>query len=220
MTWLMHVCDMTSSYVWHDAFTCVTRLSLKCVAWLVHVRQDSFISNMSRSDVTWHDSFICDMTRLIHTWHDTTHLYVTWHDSFIREQWMPHSLWQASDSFRCAWYRSYQIKHHKITHHKITHHKITHHNQVSGDGDAGVHTKLVTWCILIWHDSTRAFRHICHNIGGWRLWRGGRELSRLIKPLEYVTWVVIHWDVNELPFIQMCMPRSNECVQCRALLRI
>jgi len=27
--WLMHACDMTHSYMWHDSFTCVT--------WLIHV---------------------------------------------------------------------------------------------------------------------------------------------------------------------------------------
>ena len=29
VTWLIHICDMTHSYVWHDSFICVT--------WLIHV---------------------------------------------------------------------------------------------------------------------------------------------------------------------------------------
>jgi len=37
MTWLIHMCDMTHSYVWHDSFICVT--------WLIHV---------------------CDMTHIYH----------------------------------------------------------------------------------------------------------------------------------------------------------
>jgi len=69
VTWLIHVCDMTHSYVWHDSFICVT--------WLVHV------CDMTRSYV-WHHSFI-RVTWLIHMC-DMTHSYV-WHDSFIRVTW-------------------------------------------------------------------------------------------------------------------------------------
>jgi len=29
VTWLIHMCDMTHSHVWHDSFTCVT--------WLIHM---------------------------------------------------------------------------------------------------------------------------------------------------------------------------------------
>jgi len=43
-TWLIHVCGMTHSYVWHD--------SLRCVTWLIHM------CDMTHLDV-WHDSFIC-----------------------------------------------------------------------------------------------------------------------------------------------------------------
>ena len=65
VTWLIHMCDITHSYVWHDSFICVT--------WLIHM-----------CDIThayvWHDSFIC-VTWLIHMC-DMTHSYV-WHDSFL-----------------------------------------------------------------------------------------------------------------------------------------
>ena len=64
-TWLIHMCDMTHWYVWHDSFLCVT--------WLIHM------CDMTHSYV-WHDSFIC-VTWLIHMC-DMTHSYV-WHDSFI-----------------------------------------------------------------------------------------------------------------------------------------
>jgi len=49
-TWLIHMCDMTHSYVWHDSFICVT--------WLIHMY------DMAHSYVC-HDSFIC-ATWLIH----------------------------------------------------------------------------------------------------------------------------------------------------------
>jgi len=44
VTWLIHVCDMTHSCVWHDSFMCVT--------WLIHG------CDMTHSHV-WHDSFTC-----------------------------------------------------------------------------------------------------------------------------------------------------------------
>ena len=48
VTWLIHVCDMTHSCVWHDSFICV---------WVSHT---SF-----RRRCVWRDSFIC-VTWLIH----------------------------------------------------------------------------------------------------------------------------------------------------------
>jgi len=69
VTWLIHMCDMTHSYVWHDSFICVT--------WLIHTWHDSCIRDMTRVYVTW----------LIRTWY-LAHAYVTWrihmcHDSCI-----------------------------------------------------------------------------------------------------------------------------------------
>jgi len=52
-TWLIHMRDMTHSYVWHDSFICVT--------WLIHIR------DMTHSYV-WHDSFISETWLTLHTW--------------------------------------------------------------------------------------------------------------------------------------------------------
>ena len=59
---LLHVCDMTHSYVWHDSITYGT--------WLIHAR------DMTHSH--------CDMTHM-------THPYV-WHDSFTCVTWRIHIL--------------------------------------------------------------------------------------------------------------------------------
>jgi len=63
VTWLIHIWDMTHSYVGHDSFICGT--------WLIHMW------DMTHSYVG-HDSFICE-TWLIHMC-DMTHPHV-WHDS-------------------------------------------------------------------------------------------------------------------------------------------
>ena len=62
VTWLIHMCDMTHSHVWHGAFICVT--------WLIHM------CDMMNSYV-WHDAIIF-VTWLIHMC-DMTHSYV-WPD--------------------------------------------------------------------------------------------------------------------------------------------
>ena len=80
VTWLIHMCDKTHSYVWHDSFICVT--------WLIHMCDTTY-------SYVWRDSFIC-MTWLIHMC-DTTYSYV-WRDSFIRVTWLIH----VCDSFICV----------------------------------------------------------------------------------------------------------------------
>jgi len=64
--------EMVHSYVWHDAFICVT--------WLIRVY------DMTHS-YAWHDSLIC-VTRLVDMC-DMTHSYV-WHDSFVCVTWLMH----------------------------------------------------------------------------------------------------------------------------------
>jgi len=71
VTWLIHMCDMTHSCVWHDSFMRVT-YSFICLTWLIHM------CDVTHSYVL-RDSFIC-VTWLIRM-RDVTHSYV-WRDSF------------------------------------------------------------------------------------------------------------------------------------------
>jgi len=56
VTWLIHMCSTTHSYVWHDAFTCAT--------WLIHVFDMTYphVHHASFTCVTW-PIHMCDMTR-------------------------------------------------------------------------------------------------------------------------------------------------------------
>jgi len=81
---LIHMYDMTHSYLWHDSFTRVMRIIYMCDIHFSYVRHASCIHetwlihmcDMTHSHV-WHDTFTCV------TWHihmcDMTHPYVyTW----------------------------------------------------------------------------------------------------------------------------------------------
>ena len=65
VTWLIHLCNISHSYVCHDSFICVT--------WLIHM------CDTTHSDLR-HDAFIC-LSWFIHMC-DMNHSYV-WHESFI-----------------------------------------------------------------------------------------------------------------------------------------
>jgi len=97
LTLLIHLSDITHSYVWHDSFICMTRLihvwhhsiirkvrltdmidiTLSCV-WLIHMY------DMTHSHVQ-HDSSVC-VTWLIHMC-NMTHFYV-WHGSLTCVSWL------------------------------------------------------------------------------------------------------------------------------------
>ena len=66
-TWLIHMCDMTHSYVQHDSFICVSWLIHMCYMTHSYVWHDSFIfvTWLMTDSYVWHDSFSC-VTWLIH----------------------------------------------------------------------------------------------------------------------------------------------------------
>jgi len=91
MTWLIHVCDRTQSYLWQDSFICVTGLIRMCDMTHWYLWQDSFIfvtGLIHMCDGTyscvWHDSLIF-VTGLIRMW-KITHSYA-WLDSFVWQDW-------------------------------------------------------------------------------------------------------------------------------------
>ena len=71
---VLHMWDMTHSYVWRDSFICVTYScawhdSFMRVTWAIHM------CDMTPSDV-WRDPFTC-VTWINHMF-DIIHFYVTW----------------------------------------------------------------------------------------------------------------------------------------------
>ena len=99
VTWLLHVCDMPYSCVWHASFICTT--------WLIHMRDmshsyiwyGSFICVGMPHSCMWYDSFVC-VTCLIHM-RDMTHSN-TWHDSFICVPWQEMKRLKRISKFICG----------------------------------------------------------------------------------------------------------------------
>jgi len=79
--WLIHMCDMTQSHVWHDSFIHVL---FTCVTWLLHTRfaTHSYWWCGSRICVTWL-IHICDM---IHSYvRRGSCIFVTWLISSVKD---------------------------------------------------------------------------------------------------------------------------------------
>ena len=83
VTWLIPICDMTHSYVWHDvSYIHILPMwhdSFLHVTWLIR------ICDMTHSYV-WHDVSYIHILLMWHDSCDTTHSYM-WHDSFLHVTW-------------------------------------------------------------------------------------------------------------------------------------
>jgi len=77
VTWLIHMCDMTHSYVWHVTHLYMWHDSFICVTWLIHM---------------------CDMWRIPTC--DMTHSYAG-HDSFIHMSLMTCVSCDKTHSYMC-----------------------------------------------------------------------------------------------------------------------
>jgi len=114
VAWLIHKCDMTHSYVWHDSFIRVT--------WLFHMHDMTFpyVWHDSSMSVTWliHTcSTMIQMKQLaicwVHTRKKTRILHMRamtlpymWHDSSIRSRWSARQLsgtTKEQHEFSCTW---------------------------------------------------------------------------------------------------------------------
>jgi len=131
VTWLIHMCDLTHSYVWHDShvwhdlFICVTWLARGCN------RTDSYV---------WRD-LLTVVTRLVHTrvtwlFHtcDMTPPYV-WHNFFLAATWLiihvnTHTHTHTQDTPTHTWHTHTHT--HTHTHHSCKHNShLTRHKSLS-----------------------------------------------------------------------------------------
>jgi len=95
MTWLLHICDMTCSYVWHSVLSWDVKWDMfRSYGW------HNFFNCMTRLfqmydmafSYVWHDFFIC-MTWLVHTCDMTSWSELKWkmrHVSFVCVTWLLH----------------------------------------------------------------------------------------------------------------------------------
>jgi len=101
VTWLIQMCDMIHSYVWHHSLISVTWLIHMCAMTHSHVWRDSFIYGMTDTYFTWR----VQTSHRIGCWFQRKYHNASyesaWHDSFIYVKWLIH-LWR--DSFRRAIY--------------------------------------------------------------------------------------------------------------------
>jgi len=159
VTWLIHVCDMNHSCVWHDSFMCVT--------WLIHV------CDMTHSCV-WHDSrmclisliHMCDMTHKGGPWYDRESQVCVWHDSFICVTWLIHMCdMPHKGASRCDLTYVFAMAHSHVWRDScicVTWLIKEHHDVISDMSSYGSFTfTCVTWLMhmcdvthsYLWHDS-------------------------------------------------------------------
>ena len=89
---LIHTCDMTHSYVWRDSFIRVIWLIHTCDMTHSYVWHDSFIpapDSISVLSLLVRDSFIC-VPWHIHIFGTTWCIHMLWHDAFLCVTWLFH----------------------------------------------------------------------------------------------------------------------------------
>jgi len=83
VTWLIHQCDMTHSYVWHDSFICETRLLLPAESTNLQISFSQKRLQISGSNSTW-NRILHALTKHQHA-HARTQLRIR-HGTHIKKQ--------------------------------------------------------------------------------------------------------------------------------------
>ena len=191
--WLIHTCDMTHSYVWHDSFIRVT--------WLIHT------CDMTHSYV-WHDSLIriSDIFLfLVYTTRIYTRLscykrilYMFQHDSFIRVTWPIHT---CDMTHLCVWHDSFI----RVT--WLTYTCDMTRSYVCHDSFIRV-TWLIHTCAMthsyVWHDSLLRLTWRIHTCDMTHLYVWHDSFIR-------VTWLVHTCDMTRLHASLMCHSVFHTC---------
>jgi len=224
VTWLIHMCDMTISYAWHDVFICV-RLMHVCTCLCSHTTTRALINKRHTylMRMTWlihmcdtthslacHDHFI-SVTRIIHMRH-VAHSYVSMfthnHTCFTKEMvHLPHSCDMTHSmcdmTISCVWHDSFIC--------------VTPHLRMCQCPPTTTRTltnKRYNYLIHVWYDSFTCVRwllHMCDMIVSC--------VTRLIH-MRYATWsyapvfthIHTHIDKEKTHILHICDDDSFTCV--------
>jgi len=148
-SWLIHMCDMTHSYVWHDSSIHAWHIgmwqSFICFADMTH---DSFVC-------AWHDWFIC-VKRLIHVCAMTNLAQVE--ALGVHNSGMPHPYVWFDSASMCVIRLIYLSTH-------VWHYTIVTHSRVWHDSYMCM-TRLIRMCDMthtcVWHDSYACVTWLIH----------------------------------------------------------
>ena len=204
VTWLIHMCDMTHSYVWHDSFIYVWHDSFICVTWLIHI-------HTSKPSLEQFHRMLRVRSHGTYAW-VTAHMNESWHI------WLSHinascHIWMSRTSKPSLeqFHRKLRVCRHDMSH---THPSRTHGSQSWGlpllrIPRTSCTCVCVTWLIDVQHDTLicvtwlidmcdTTYVYLCHGSFWCVTWLSNmrqvlKKVSYALVTPSFVAWLIGVW---------------------------